>query len=86
MTTIVEIPRIGQTIVLCACLSAASLAWPAGCPEVAEATAAVAPTAADELQGDTIPSEWYEFFHDASLHEPDGMGDYVQNYQAAYPD
>ncbi len=32
-----------------------------------------------------LPPGWYEYLHDAELHKPDGLGNYAQNFQSAYP-
>jgi len=87
--------KIAKMTLLCAGLFAANGVWSKDCPEGPGAANVIHPEASQartlsvvtETQPSTLSgAERYELFHAAVLNKPDGLGDYVQNFQAAYPD
>ena len=94
MTATANITKIAKTTLLCAGLIGANGVWSKDCPEGPGAASATHPDASQtqalsvvtETQPGTLSgADRYEMFHDAVLNKPDGLGDYVQNFRAAYP-
>ena len=79
MTT--TITKIAQTALICAGLLAANAVW--ACPENAGAANAANPNTAQAQRLSAL--DLYGLLHDADLNKPDGLGDYVQDFKAAYP-
>ena len=74
--------KIAQTAVLAIGVAAANLAW--SCPNSAgtETSADANVSKADVDKARSLSaSELYELLHDSRLHESDGLGDYVHNFQ-----
>jgi len=75
--------NVAQTAVLCIGLLTANMVWSDDCPESVKGRNATNPHVA---QAQPLPaSDLYKMFHDARLNEPDGLGDYVHNFQADRP-
>ena len=79
MSAATTITKIAQTTLLCTGLIAANAVW--SCPEGPGAANATNPAVS---QAQTLfAADLYKLFHEAALNKPDGLGDYVQNFQPA---
>lgn len=73
--------KIAQTTLLCAGLLVTSSIW--SCPD--EASAQNAPKLS-AVQAQVQPtSDLYNRLHNPELNRPDNLGDYAEDYRAAYP-
>lgn len=92
--TIATVSKVGKMALLCAGLFAANAAW-SSCPEGSAGQANA--TNPDRAQAQTLSAasygksetmsttRLYALLHNAKLNQPDGLGDYVEDYRAEYP-
>jgi hypothetical protein len=90
--TIATVSKVAKTALLCSGLFSANAVW--SCPESDGQASASKPdgaqaqtiAAAIHDQSETMSAtELHALLHDAKMHKPDGLGDYVQNYRIAHP-
>jgi hypothetical protein len=90
--TIATVSKVAKTALLCSGLFSANAVW--SCPEIDGQAHATHPdgaqaqtlSAATHDRSGTMPAtELNAMLHDAEMHKPDGLGDYVQNYRIAHP-
>jgi hypothetical protein len=85
MTTITNISKVAQALVLGTGLAAAGTSQ--GCPEAAGAAIAVPPSSSAQAPtpGGMSSIELYAVLHDVALNEKDGLGNYDDDYKARFP-
>jgi hypothetical protein len=90
----ITIPKRVHTALLCAGLIAANGVFAEDCPQKAGAANAHQPVGEGADTGSISvgdrprarsAAELYELFHAPDLNKPDGLGDYVQNFQPTDP-
>jgi len=75
--------NVTRTAALCFGLLAASVVWSDDCQQGAKAQNATKPNVAQAPS--LSASGLYKIFHDPRLNKPDGLGDYIHNFQADRP-
>ncbi|MGB5493663.1 MAG: hypothetical protein WBM97_04185 [Sedimenticolaceae bacterium] len=78
MNTTFTVTKIRRALMLCAGFAFTSFSWAVDFP-----ASFAAPQIQSTSNVDEIQAELYEYFHDAELHKPDGLGNYSENYRLA---
>ena len=94
MTASTTITRGAQTTLLCASLFVANGVWSKDCVE-GDGSASAFKTSASGAEQHSVTAgmqpgaisgaELHAFLHDPALNKGDDLGDYTENFQAAYP-
>ena len=80
MNTTFNVTTMCQTLALCAGFGIAGISGASQFP----ASPAVSPIQSASTANDVhaeLPAGWYEYLHDASIHQPDDLGNYADNYR-----
>ena len=80
MNTTFTMTTTCQTLMLCAGFGMAGISGAAEFPASPEVSQNQSASTAKDARA-VLPAGWYEYLHDASIHKPDGLGNYAENYR-----